>query len=244
MNNITTLVAFSDRDKRVILILFLLIIVTIAFIAVLGAIITRVMQWQGKKMDELTHDVVITGVIENRRQFIRYARIKNWRLFFLQAWIPLLIIFVGVMTLIIRNAVTNDWGYNIYDYKDTGFNTLFFVWDFSDPNIYHRFFGITMICDWPPIINYPHFSINAWASYIFFLGTTVGGTWYFIRLQCLISRTIKMYKLSYTIYKKSLEDFNKYDGLKESINPNQNSSGQTTTIDNSNNVIDNNDKRF
>ena len=215
---INAFIALSDKDKRVILIFFLLLIVSIAFIAVIGAIITRVMRWQGKKMDELTHDVVKTNVIDNKKDFLRYARIKNWRLFFKQAWIPLLIILVAVMTLIIRNLATDDWSYNLLDYEKTGFNTLFFIWDFDDPEIYHKFFGMNLICDWPKIINYPHFTLEAWASYIFFFGLLVGGVWYLYVLQCLISRTIRMYKLSFELYRKTLDGYNQYQDNNETKN--------------------------
>ena len=211
-----TLIALTDKDKRVILIFFLLLIVLVAFIAVIGAIITRVMRWQGKRMDELTHDVVVTNVIDNKKDFVRYARIKNWYTFFKQAWIPLLILFVASMTLIIHNAATNDWSYNLVDYNKTGFNTIFFVWDFKDPNIYHSFFGMNLICDWPPIVNTPHFELEAWASYIFFFGMLVGGGWYLVTLQCLIARTIRMWELSYDLYRKSLDGYNKYDNDQQS----------------------------
>ena len=210
MRHLPFLISLSDKDKRVILIFFLLLIVTIAFIAVIGAIITRVMRWQGKKLDDLTHDVVVTKVIDNRKDFLHYARIKNWRCFFKQAWIPLLILFVSSMILIIHNAAIGDWSYNLVDYEKTGFNTLFFIWDFDDPEIYHTFFGVTLICDWPKIISYPHFSIEAWASYLFFFGMLVGGTWYLVVLQSLIARTYRMYQLSYDIYRKSLEGYNSF----------------------------------
>lgn len=211
MVNLPIFIALSDRDKRVILILFLLIIVAVALIAVLGAIITRVMKWQGRRIEDLTHDAVKTGVIENKKQFIRYARIKNWRLFFLQAWIPFTIMLLSALVLIIRNMATNDWGYNLVDHQTTGFTTLFFIFDFNDPEIYHNFFGLRILCDWPKVISMPHFSIQAWASYIFFFGMLVGGIWYLVSLQCLIARTIQMYRLSYQMYKKSLDGFNKYD---------------------------------
>lgn len=201
-------IALTDKDKRVILIFFLLLIVLVAFVAVIGAIITRVMRWQGKKLDDLTHDVVKTKVIDNRKDFLRYARIKNWRYYFRQAWIPLIILIVSVMILVIHNAATNNWDYDLLDYNKTGFNTLFFIWDFNDPAIHHKFFGIDLICDWPKVINTPHFSIDAWASYLFFFGTLVGGAWYLVVLQCLIARTIRMYKLSYDIYNKSLDGYN------------------------------------
>lgn len=210
------LISLSDKDKRVILIFFLLLIVIIAFIAVIGAIITRVMKWQGKKMDDLTHDVVVTNVIDNKKDFMRYARIKNWYTFFKQAWIPLIILAVSALILIIHNGATGDWSYDLLDYKSTGFTTLFFVWDFDDPNIYHTFFGIRLICDWPPILNYPHFSIEAWASYLFFFGMVIGGTWYLVTLQCVIARSIRMWQLSYDLYTKSLEGYNKYKNDQQS----------------------------
>ena len=202
------LISLSDKDKRVILIFFLLLIVTIAFIAIIGAIITRVMKWQGKKMDDLTHDVVVTNVVDNKKAFLRYARIKNYYTFVRQSWKPLAILFITMMVLIIHNSVVG-WDYDLLDFNKTGFNTLFFVWDFSDPNIFHEFFGIRLICDWPPIINYPHFSIEAWASYIFFFGMMIGGIWYLITLQCVIARTIRMYQLYYELYRKSLDGYNK-----------------------------------
>lgn len=211
------LISLSEKDKRVILIFFLLIIVAIAFIAIIGAIITRVMKWQGKRMDDLTHDVVVTNVIDNKKDFLRYARIKNWYTFFKQAWKPLLILLATSLVIIIHNGATNNWQYDMLDYEKTGFNTLFFIWDFNDPNIYHTFFGIKMICDWPTIINYPHFSLEAWASYLFFFGMIIGGTWYLVALQCVIARTIRMYKLSYDLYRKSLEGYNKYQADQQQL---------------------------
>lgn len=210
------LISLSDKDKRVILIFFLLLIVIIAFIAIIGAIITRVMRWQGKRMDDLTHDVVVTNVIDNKKDFMRYARIKNWYTFFKQAWIPLLILAASSLVLIIHNAATDNWGYDLVDYEKTGFTTLFFVWDFNDPNIYHTFFGMRLICDWPTIVNYPHFSIEAWASYLFFFGMVIGGTWYLVTLQCVIARSIRMWQLSYDLYTKSLEGYNKYKNDQQS----------------------------
>lgn len=167
-------------------------------------------------MDDLTHDVVVTNVVDNKKDFMRYARIKNWYTFFKQAWIPLIILTVSALILIIHNGATGDWSYDLLDYKSTGFTTLFFVWDFDDPNIYHTFFGIRLICDWPPILNYPHFSIDAWASYLFFFGMVIGGTWYLVTLQCVIARSIRMWQLSYDLYTKSLEGYNKYKNDQQS----------------------------
>lgn len=208
---LNAMIALTEKDKRVLLILFLLLIVIVAFLAVIGAIIVRVMKWQGRKLDDLCHDVVETNVIDNKKDFIRYARIKNWRTFFFQAWKPLVILVAASLILIIHNWATNDWSYNLLDYEKTGFNTLFFIWDYGDPDIYQKFFGITLISDWPPIINYPHFSLEAWASYIFFFGMLVGGAWYLVAVQCVLARTIRMYERAYNMFRKSLDGYNKYE---------------------------------
>ena len=56
----------------------------------------------------------------------------------------------------------------------------------------------------------------------------VGGSWYLIAIQSLISRTIRMYKLSTTVFEKSLEGFNQNEPFKPADNPPQ-------ETDNSNN---------
>lgn len=201
-------ISLSETDKRVIFVLLLFIIVTLVILGYIGLIITRVMKWQGKRMDQLTHDVVVTKVIDNKKDFMRYARKKNWVCFFKQAWIPLLIMLVAGLILIIRNAVSKDWSYDVFDYKVTGFGTLLFIFDFSDPDIYVNVFGMTLLAEWPPVISYPHWSWEAWCSYLFVPIMTVGGVWYLISLQCVIARTIRMHELKHSVFDKSLENYN------------------------------------
>ncbi len=202
-------IKLSENDKRAIFIFLLAIIILIALVGYIGYIIKRVMKFQGKKLDTLTRDVVITKVVDNKKDFIHYARKKNWRTFFLQSWIPILIMLFGIMVLIIHNAATNNWNYDLLDYKLTGFNTIFYIWDFGNIDKYTtQVFGITLLARWPDIIHTPEWHAEAWASYIFFPCILVGGCWYLVTVQCALSRTIRMHQLSHSIYDANLDGYN------------------------------------
>ena len=201
-------ISLTENDKRLIVALLLVVILVFVLIGYIGMIITRVMKWQGKKMDNLVHDVVVTKVITDKKHFIRYGRMKNWRTFFKQAWKPIIIMTVGIIVLLVRNMIYRDFSYNVFDYKKTGFGTLLFLWDFSSKDIYTTVFGIKVLAKWPPLLNTPHFELEAWASYIFMPCMIVGGGWYLVALQSLIARTIKLYKLSHSVFDKSLDGYN------------------------------------
>lgn len=211
-------IKLSESDKRVIVAILLLVILLIALAWLIGSIIIKVMKWQGKRLDTLVYDAVKTHVITKKKHFYSYARKKNWRLFFLQSWKPLLIILIAILILIIRNAVTNDWSYNIWDYKVTGFNTLFFHFDWEHIGNYCKtFFGINLLAEWPAVVSTPHWSGEAWCSYIFVPLITIGGVWYLISVQCVISRTIRMYKKADSIFEKSLENYNQVDAMSSEL---------------------------
>ena len=218
------LISLSETDKRVIFVLLLLIIITLVIFGYIGLLITRVMRWQGRRVDQFTHDVVVTKVIDNKKDFVKYARKKNWVWFFKQAWKPLIIILLAFILLVIHNAVTRDWSYDVFDHEKTGFGTLLFIWDFNDPDIYKEFFGIKLIADWPPIISTPHWEWDAWCSYIFVPAVFIGGSWYLIALQCVVARTIRIYQLKHSVFDKSLENYNQNDPNNiplQQNNPNQ-----------------------
>ena len=199
------LVSLSENDKRLIFAILIIIILVFVLIGYLGYIVTRIMKWQGKRLDTLVADPVVTRVITNRRHFLRYARKKNWRLFFKQVYPAIIILIIGTAVLLIRDAVMKDFSYNVFDYEVTGFNTVLFLWDFSNIVVREKF---SIVINWPTLINTPHLSQEAWASYIFMSCMIVGGLWYFIALQSLISRTIRMYVLSHKAFEKTLEGFN------------------------------------
>ena len=221
------LVSLSENDKRLILALFLVLILVFVLIGYIGFLITRLMKWQGKKLDTLVADPVVTRVITDKKHFIRYARKKNWRLFLKQSYIAILILLTGSLVLIIRDAICRDFAYNVFEYHKTGFGTILFLWDFS---VCFKREGASVLVSWPKLINQPHFEVNAIVSYIFVTCLIVGGVWYLIALQSLISRTIRMYQLSSSAFEKTLEGFNQntqYAAYFAKQNPSPESSSET-----------------
>ena len=217
------LISLSENDKRLIFALLLVLILVFVLIGYIGFLITRLMKWQGKKLDSLVADPVMTHVITKKKHFYSYASKKNWRLFFKQSYIAILIMLTGGLVLLIRNLVTKDFSYNVFDHHTTGFGTLLFVWDFS--GCFKRD-GISLILNWPVLINSPHFSVQAIVSYIFMTCMIVGGIWYLIALQSLIARTIRMFTVSTKIFEKSLDGFNQNVQYKENPPTNNSLDGQ------------------
>lgn len=207
MMNLSLLIKLTENDKRILIVLLLVFILFFVVVGYIGLLITRVMRFQGRKMDNMMHDIVITRVVTNKKEFVKVARKKNWRYFYKTAWIPLFIMIFAAILYVIALRVYN-WNYDLFDMNKTGFNTLFFIWDFNDPNIYANVFGINVLASWPPLINTPHFETDALFSYFIVPIFLLGAVWYLICLQCLISRTIRIYQLGTSIYSKSLSDFN------------------------------------
>ena len=198
------LIALSENDKRLIFAILIVLILVFVLIGYIGFLVTKVMKWQGKKLDTIVADPVVTRVITDKHHFIRYARKKNWRLFFKQSYIAILILLFAAIILIIRDAIYRDFSYNPFN-KDNGFGTLLFVWDFS---VCFRREGISLILNWPALVNTPHFVWEAWGGYLFTVALLIGGIWYIIALQALIARTIRMFQLSTSAFEKNLDGFN------------------------------------
>lgn len=200
MNNI--LLSLSDSDKRLVFSLLLILIIIVVLIGLLGYVLVRLMKWQGKKIDTLVHDVVVTKVITDKKHFVKYGRYKNWALFFKQAYISIIIILVGVIAVIIHNAVTNNWEYNPFSTYD-GFGTLFFTWKPSGKYIGGSLIKFATL----EVDNTPHLIASAWAGYIFGPTIIVGGIWYVVAAACLLARTFYLYKRSKSIFEKSLDGY-------------------------------------
>ena len=211
------LIQFTENDKRIIFALLIVIILVFVLIGLLGSLVVRTMKWQGKKCDTLVSDVVTNHIVKTPHQLRKYAAKKNIRHFIKQAWLPIIITIVGAATLVIRDAVLNDWSYNPFNI-DTGFGTLFFVWDFTTI-IQTPETGAGIILSWPTLINSPHFVTEAIAAYISVTLMVVGGCWYLVAAQAYLARTIRAIKLSKKVFEKSLDNFDQNTPQQQVNNP-------------------------
>lgn len=212
------LVSLTDNDKRLIILLILIFVLIFVISGYLGKLVKRIMKSQGKKADTLVHDVVVSGVITSKKKLFIFGMRKNQRLLLKQAYIPFLIMLVASLSIVIYCAITGNWDINIFDYKTEGVGTLFFLPNFEKAT-YVNFFGTSIISDWPPPLNSPHFEVEAIGSYIFFFGMLVGGLWFLYATQAFIARTHRLYKLANNVFEKSLEN---YGGMNDNPPPQNN----------------------
>ncbi|MBQ6730586.1 MAG: hypothetical protein IJR08_01605 [Bacilli bacterium] len=206
--NPVLLIQLTENDKRIIFALCIVIILLFVIIGLLGSLVVRTMKWQGKKCDSLVSDVVTNRIITTPHQLRKYAAVKNSRCFLKQAWIPLVLMIVATLIIVIRDAVMNNWAYNPFNI-DNGFGSLLFVWKltYNNPEEYTIIFGVKILAKWV-LVNEPHFVVEALSSYIAVPLAVVGVLWYLVAAQAYLARTIRSWKLSKTVFEKSLDNYN------------------------------------
>lgn len=199
------LIKLTESDKRVIYILLGVIILLFIIIGYIGFVVTRVMRWQGKKINNYVTDVVITGVITKEDEFRRYAKRKNLVVFYRQARIPALILAISIAFYVITSLIVgfkNPW-----DYK-TGFATLLYVWDFRTIiTVGGESGGAGLIINWPKVINTPHVTADAWVSYVFVPLFVISAAWYLFTVQGFIARYLQIKKLGQKVFGDRIENF-------------------------------------
>ena len=197
------LIKLTENDKRIIFVLLAVLIILLVLVAYIGYLVTVVMKWQGKKINNYVTDVVVNHVITNEKDFKRYAKRKNLLVFYHQARIPALILLAAIIFYIVASSIT---GYKDPFNRYTGFGTLFFIWDFSTI-ISKPESGVGVLINWPQLINRPHIVGEAWISYIFVPFALVGGLWYLFTVQAFIARYLQINKLAQKIFAEQIENF-------------------------------------
>lgn len=219
------LLALTENDKRFIIALVFVLIVIIAFAVCVALLIEKIVKLQAKKLDKLMHDTVVTGVITNAKQFRKVANYKNRVQFYFDARIPFTIIIASLIVALITMGIENNWNFaglftdygtlvegTTNSYKGgNGFATILYLWDYSKAPT-ANFFGITLISGWAPLLQAPHFEVQAIGSYIFAPAFVIGLGWYMFTIQGFLARKYRLLKLSISIYEKNLDNV-KFDNL-------------------------------
>lgn len=201
------LIKFTENDKRLIIALLLVLILIFVLAGYIGMLITRLMKWQGKKVDDMMHDITITNVVSDKKSFRRVAHKKSWRYFFKKSWIPILILVVAIAFFLIFQSFY-DFKYEIFNYETTGFDSLLFIWkDTGEKHAFLEVLGLEVTTT-INLVHSPEFKLDAIWSYIFVPLLLTGAIWYLVYVQCLISRAIRIYQLSRKVYDKSMDDVN------------------------------------
>ena len=198
-----SLIKLSENDKRLIIVLLLVVILLFVIAGYIGLLVRKIMKFQATKADDMLHDVVEAGVITNEKKLFFFGVRKNWREFFKRSWIPFLIMLTASTILLMYCLISKNWSYNIWDYEKEGFNTLFYVHDWSE---FYKSTEQGFVITWPTLLSKPHLSGEAWVSYLFVPAMIVGGTWFMFQVQGYIARTIRLYKISKTALRKTMDN--------------------------------------
>ena len=208
------MIQLSDNDKRLIICFLLILILLFVLAGFAGILVKKIMTFQAKKADDMLYNVVTTGVINKPSKLRIYGYRKNIRYFIKQAWIPMCIITFGLVVYFVC-CLSYGHAIKLLDYGTSstnevvtsggeGWTTMFFIWDLSSP-YFAKFFGIKLISGFP-LLSKPHFMVSAIPSYIFFFSMIIGGVWFFVCVQAYLARAIRIWKISKTVFNKTLEN--------------------------------------
>lgn len=194
------IINLSDNAKKALFILFLGIILIFVFVGYVSLAVQGAMKKQGSKADEMLQNVVKAELFPTEKEFMKYARKKNARVFYVQARISFLIILGCVLAYLLFCLFSGWWGYNPFG-RERGFASLFY--QFGEwPK--EKFFGITLISGWPKVVAKPEFKVEALFAYLVVPAFVVGCVWFLICTQSFISRTLRIRKIMASIYRKKL----------------------------------------
>lgn len=214
-------IKLTENDKRFIIAVLLIVILLFVIIGYLSLFVKKIMAFQSRRADDMLSDVVNTKVITTEKKLRHYGIRKNWRVFFKQASIPFIILGVAWLLFLIDGILIEPNGFkgiDLWDYESKGIRTLFFVRDWSNAPRGDFWFLKNVITGFAPIVNKPHFEWTAWFSYIFIPLNLVGAVWLMVDVQAYIARTFRIFKLSMTLFKKTLPDKAPLDSKVNQIN--------------------------
>ena len=195
----------SEDSKRLLIALLFVVILVFIIVGCIGVIVKKIMKKQADGADDMMYDVIRAGIINKKTDLIKFGIKKNHVVFFKQAWKPFIVMASASIIMILYCLIMNNWSVNIFDYKTEGIGTLFHVFDWANvPTT--KVFGITLISDWPPLLSTPHWSWNAWGSYIFVPAMLVGLLWFMICVQAYIARTFRIYKIAKKVFSRKIDD--------------------------------------
>ncbi|MCF0237697.1 MAG: hypothetical protein HUK24_03775 [Sphaerochaetaceae bacterium] len=213
----------SEDAKWFIIAIFLIFIVFFAAVGFLGFLVKKLMHWQGGKMESMIADVVNEHIITDTRKLRKFGIKKNIRYLFKEAWIPFSIMALVSIIYVIFCAA-NNFEVRFFGYApgERGFMSLFFIWDWKNPEIRGDvFFLKNIIIAWPPALNTPRWDWNAWGTYLFGFGIVIGGLWFLYCVQAYIARSWRLMKVSKKVFEKKLDNFDPNSVPPEAPKPEQ-----------------------
>ncbi len=203
-------ILLSESDKKALIVLLVIAMVLFLIIGLLGVAVRKTMIYQGKKADNMLHDVAITHVVDTPAAFKKLGLKKNCRKLFKESLYPFLIAFIGLLIYLITNIATSRWNENPF----VIFSELFYSFDWNAEEVWTKVFGITLLANFPPVSHRPTFILANLPFYIAAACFYVAIVYYLISCQAFISRAIMINRRASSVFEKSLEGFKASEDIK------------------------------
>lgn len=194
--------ALSESDKRVLIALILIVILVLIIVGYLVKLIKYIVKQQAHYIDKAMYDILDANLITEKKMFFKVAWEKSRRKFYFDARIPMIVLLLSLALILIYQTVIGN-----YSWEFVGNYLYDASFDLHWPT--EKFFGMTLISDWPSISRASAFhfdKVGAWISYIFFI-TALYGTIHFLVCTCaLMARDIYTIKIGNEYFHKDLKD--------------------------------------
>jgi hypothetical protein len=204
---LTTPTPAINQRLELFYLLLALIFLTLALIGGIGWLFETLIKKYGDQVDAETWKIYETRTVNTPKEFARIAFKKSHRQAFKDYFWALLSIGVMIGLLFGYMAIFNDPTLinDLFNYQTRGFNTIFPIFDWANIPT-SDFFGLTLISDWPILLNVPRFVPEATISYILFLLALLGGLLTFRATLALIGRTLRIQTKKNQIFMKNLDE--------------------------------------
>lgn len=217
----------DGSDKKLLIAMLIIFIILFVVLGLIGMAVRKLMEIQGNRLDHEMGNAARTGVVYDPKTFKALAKEKNRRIYFKQSLVPFLLCLAALLLFIFSNIATGRWGDDLWGQ----FNSLFYRYDWSNPDNFANFFGITLPCRFPPLCDdahggLPYFEPDFWLAYTVIPLWLISVVYYAVVTLAFVSRTMRTNKRASTIYDHHLEDFNYYDTFAMNGNPNRYKKGE------------------
>ena len=192
---------FFNATWKVILVIALIIVAFFVIFGLIGRLIQITMEKQGMGVDHDMANLVISKLVDNKKDFKSIAKYKSRKRFFKASIAPFILLLISLILYLIHGFLINNFTESIFD-SETGIGSLFYKLDWSSVNYYPPF-GI----DWNKLIWIKPvvFQDLRIFNYFIFLFLFIGVVYYLVCVQAYIARSFRINKLSKTIYSVNLD---------------------------------------
>ena len=194
-------ITLDDRDKRILLIIFLGILLLLLFLGILNRLLHKYLEHTAKKIDPLVAGYIKYDLVLNEKELKKVGRQKAHNLFLKEATIPLIVTVLIFCTFLIYCNICNvDWTYIFQVYDDI-------IWELDAPTTV--IFGMTVWADWPTIVEgsiIVHNDFEGYIAYALFISLTIGSLWYLFAALRMNARIKKVNKKAKELFVPSLDD--------------------------------------